>query len=273
MTAALLLDALRVQPGEAADLSARSTRDVPGLDLEKPAAARLLESLAVQVGLLAQRLYAEASRSVLLVLQGTDTSGKDGAIKGALDGVSPSSLRVVAFKGPSDSELDHDPLWRIHASCPNRGEIGVFNRSHYEDVVAVRVRGLVPESRWRPRFAHLRDFESMLSAEGTTVVKCFLHLSSEEQRARLQARLDDPEKRWKFRSADLEDRQHWDDFTAAYEEAITETSIPEAPWWIVPADRKWLRNLVVAQLLVDTLVAMDPQLPPGEPGTEGLVVS
>lgn len=270
----LSVDAAKVEPGTKAHLSTRSTKDLPGVDVDdKDEGKALLEPLAEEIGVLQQRLHAEGERSLLLVLQGTDTSGKDGAIAGVLRDASPSGTRVVAFRGPSALELDHDFLWRIHAACPARGEIGVFNRSHYEDVVAVRVRKLVPPSRWRHRFATINGFEQLLAEEGTTVVKCFLHLSKEEQRERLQARLDDPEKRWKFRSGDLDDRAKWDDFATAYEDAITETSTVIAPWNVVPADRKWLRNLVIAQLLVDTLRQMDPRLPPGEPGLDALVVT
>ncbi len=156
--------------------------------------------------------------------------------------------------------------------CPARGEIGIFNRSHYEDVLAVRVRDLAPESVWRLRYRHIREFERMLVHEGTTVVKVFLHISGDEQRERLQARIDNPEKRWKFRMADLDDRAHWDEYRKAYEEAITETSTAWAPWYVVPADRKWVRNVAVSQLLVDVLEAMDPQIPQPEQGIEGVVV-
>ena len=268
-----VLATLAVRPGEAAALATRPTRDPQGLDADKDAATtRLLPALREEVERLQQRLYAEEARSVLLVLQGTDTSGKDGTIRHVLGGVTPSGTRVAAFKAPSSTELAHDYLWRIHAACPERGQIGVFNRSHYEDVMAVRVRGLVEEDRWRRRFHHIREFERMLVDEGTVVVKCFLHLSRDEQRERLQARLDDPEKRWKFRLGDLDDRALWPAFQAAYEDALTETSTSEAPWHVIPADRKWQRNLLVAQVLVAALRAMDPQIPAAAEETEGVVI-
>lgn len=264
---------VRVAPGEAPLLSSRPTGGGAGVETHKSRANdTLLPALRDEVVRLQQRLYAEDARSVLLVLQGTDTSGKDGTIRGVLGGVTPSGTKVAAFKAPSASELAHDPLWRVHAMCPERGQIGVFNRSHYEDVVAARVRGVVDEATVRRRFRHINEFERMLVEEGTTVVKCFLHLSRDEQRERLQARLDDPEKRWKFRLGDLEDRERWDDFQLAYEDAIRETSTGLAPWNVVPADRKWQRNLVVAQLLVAALRAMDPQVPAAAEETEGVVI-
>lgn len=262
-----------VPPGEAPLLSERPTRDGDGVETEKELANdTLLPSLREEIVRLQQRLYAEDARSVLLVLQGTDTSGKDGTICGVLGGVTPSGTKVAAFKAPSPIELAHDPLWRVHAECPERGQIGVFNRSHYEDVMAARVRGIVDEPTVRRRFRHINEFERMLVEEGTSVVKCFLHLSRDEQRERLQARLDDPEKRWKFRLGDLEDRERWDDFQLVYEEALHETSTGWAPWHVVPADRKWQRNLVVAQLLAAALRSMDPRIPPATEEAEGVVI-
>jgi len=264
---------LLLTPGEGAGLAARPTRDGDGVELDKARAKEeLLPVLRGQVERLQQRLYAEDARSVLLVLQGTDTSGKDGTIRVVLGGVTPSGTRVAAFKAPSSSELAHDYLWRVHAVCPERGQIGVFNRSHYEDVMAARVRSIIDDDTARRRFRHINEFERMLSEEGTTVVKCFLHLSKDEQRERRQARLDDPEKRWKFRRADLEDRERWERFQQVYEEALTETSTPWAPWYVVPADRKWQRNLVVAQVLAAALRAMDPEIPDATEETEGVVI-
>ncbi|CAN5757023.1 polyphosphate kinase 2 family protein [soil metagenome] len=261
-----MFDGLRVVPGEAPDLAHRPSRDSDEVEDDKSVASRLLPELQAEISRYQQRLFAEERRSVLLVLQGTDTSGKDGTIRRVLQGVSPSGMRVTAFKAPSTSELAHDYLWRVHAACPLRGEIGVFNRSHYEDVVAVRVRGLADDATVFRRYGHLREFERLLHDEGTRVLKCFLHLSADTQKERLQARLDDPEKRWKFRRSDLEDRKRWDDFLAAYEDALRQTSTPWAPWYVVPADRKWQRNLVVAQLLLSVLREMDPQVPPGDDG-------
>lgn len=268
-----LPDSLLVPPGDAPTLSTRPTRDGDGVETDKARAGdELLPALREQIERLQQRLYAEDARSVLLVLQGTDTSGKDGTIRAVLGGVTPSGTKVAAFKAPSSSELAHDFLWRVHAMCPERGQIGVFNRSHYEDVMAARVRSIIDEATWRRRFRHINEFERMLVEEGTTVVKCFLHVSKGEQRERLQARLDDPEKRWKFRRSDLEDRARWDDFQLAFEDALQETSTPWAPWHVVPADRKWQRNLMVAQLLVAALATMDPQIPAATEETEGVVI-
>ncbi len=225
-----------------------------------------LEELIVRLGVLHNRMWAEAERSVLLVLQGLDASGKDGTIKHVLTGINPQGCRIVAFKAPTPAELAHDYLWRLHAVCPARGELGIFNRSHYEDVVAARVRKLVAEQVWRKRYRHIREFERLLTDEGTTLVKAFLHISREEQGRRLQERLDDPEKSWKFRRADLDDRALWPEYRKAYEEAITETSTGWAPWHVIPADHKWVRNLAIAELLVDTLEALDPKLPDPDPG-------
>lgn len=257
-----MIGALRVRPGEAPNLGGRPTRDPDGFEDDKATGKHeLLPATRSEIVVVQRRLYAEGRRSLLLVLQGTDTSGKDGVIRHVLAGISPSGTRVAAFAQPTSVERAHDYLWRVHAVCPKRGEIGVFNRSHYEDVVAARVRGIVGEETWRRRFRHIREFERLLVDEGTTVIKCFLHLSKEEQRERLQSRLDDPEKRWKFSRGDLDDRAHWDAYQHAYEEALVKTSTEWAPWYVVPADRKWQRNLIVGQILEATLREMDPQLP------------
>jgi PPK2 family polyphosphate:nucleotide phosphotransferase len=265
-----MIGKLRVEPGQPAGLVERDPRDTLGL--EKHEGEELLAELDDRLGVLQQRLYAESTRSVLLVLQGLDASGKDGVIRRVFTGISPQGCRVVSFRVPSDSELAHDYLWRVHAQLPARGEIGIFNRSHYEDIVAVRVRGLAPEDVWRPRAGHIREWERMLVDEGTTLVKVFLNVSQEEQRQRLQERLDDPEKRWKFRRGDLEDRARWDAFVEAYEDAINETSTAWAPWHVVPADRNWLKAVAVAKLLVDALERLDPRLPEPEEGLDGLVI-
>jgi PPK2 family polyphosphate:nucleotide phosphotransferase len=213
-------------------------------------------------------------RSVLLVLQGLDASGKDGTIRNVLTGLNPQGCRVVSFKAPTATDLDHDYLWRVHALCPARGEIGIFNRSHYEDVATVRVLELAPAQVWKQRPHHIREFERLLTDEGTAVVKVFLHVSPDEQRRRLQERLDDPEKAWKFRVGDIDARIHWNDYMDAYEDVITETSTAWAPWHVVPADRNWVRNLAVAELLVHTLESLDPKLPALDPAvTSGLKIT
>lgn len=268
-----MFDDLVVDPAGAFRLDGFPTRDPSGIEADKAHGKHeLLPARRDEIRVLQQRLYAERERSVLLVLQGTDTSGKDGTIRHVMRGITPSGVRVTAFSAPGDHELAHDFLWRVHAACPERGTIGVFNRSHYEDVVTVRVRSLVEADTWRRRYRHINEFERMLVDEGTTVLKCFLHLSRDEQRDRLQARLDEPHKRWKFSHQDLDDRARWDEYQTAYEDALRETSTPWAPWHIVPADRKWQRNLVVAQLLAATLQRMDPQVPPALERTDDIVI-
>jgi PPK2 family polyphosphate:nucleotide phosphotransferase len=262
---------LRVRPGQRAHLDDRSTDDRLGL-ADKAEAATVLAQLHARLSELQTRLWAEDRRSLLLVLQAMDGGGKDGTIRSVFTGVNPQGVRVVSFKVPAGRELVQDYLWRVHAQCPAHGEIGIFNRSHYEDVVVVRVHGLVPKERWERRFRHIREFERLLTDEGTTVVKVFLHISRQEQKKRLLARLATPEKNWKFRAADLEDRKRWDDFQRAYDDALGETSTAWAPWHVVPADRKWVRNVAVSRLLVETLDAMDPKYPPREPGVENLVI-
>jgi len=266
-----LLDELRVRPGDAPHLARRDAGARPGAESKAEGLERL-EKLVARLGVLHGRLYAESQRAVLLVLQGMDASGKDGVIRTVLTGVNPQGCRIEAFKAPTPEELAHDFLWRVHARVPARGEIGIFNRSHYEDVVAVRVRKLAAQSVWSRRHEHIAAFERLLTDEGTAVVKVFLHESKDAQRKRLQDRVDDPEKRWKFRLGDLDDRAKWDEFQTAYEDVIRETSTEHAPWYVVPADHNWSRNLCVAEILVAALERLDPQIPPAEPGVDGLVI-
>jgi PPK2 family polyphosphate:nucleotide phosphotransferase len=255
-----MLDRLLVRPGHAADLGQRDERDTLGLPGKDEAHEELAARLE-ELGSLQERLYAEGRRSVLLVLQGLDASGKDGTIRHVFTGVNPQGCRVTSFKAPTSVELAHDFLWRVHAECPARGLIGIFNRSHYEDVVTVRVLGLAPEEVWRPRPARIADFERMLTDDGTTVLKCFLHVSAEEQQQRLAERLSDPTKRWKYNPGDEETVRRHAEFTAAYEEALTATSTEWAPWYVIPSDRNWVRNLAVATALVEALRRLDPQFP------------
>jgi PPK2 family polyphosphate:nucleotide phosphotransferase len=267
-----VLAKLIVEPGTPAGLARRDPADKLGLS-GKDEAAKVVEELLDELAALHDRFWAEATRSVLLVLQGMDTSGKDGAIKRVFSGLNPQGLRVASFRAPTAIELEHDFLWRIHAVLPERGEIGIFNRSHYEDIVTVGVRELAPKHVWSRRYRHVREFERMLADEGTALVKVFLHISSDEQRERLQARLDDPDKRWKFRLGDLESRKLWGDFEQAYETALTKTSTKWAPWYVVPADRKWVRDVAVARLLVEKLKELDPQFPEPEEDLTGVVVT
>jgi len=266
-----IIDDLRVEHGDAADLAQRNPSARLGLKEKADGQARTLELLD-QLDDLHNRLWSEARRSVILVLQGMDASGKDGTIRKVLTGLNPQGCSVVNFKAPTTVDLAHDYLWRIHAATPARGILGVWNRSHYEDVVTARIIGVIDDRQARRRTRHIRGFERMLHDDGFTIVKVFLHVSKDEQRARLQARIDDPEKNWKFRRADLDTRAQWDEYQERYEAAITATSTSWAPWYVVPADHKWVRDVAVASLLVDVLTRLDPRIPDPEPGLEGLVV-
>jgi PPK2 family polyphosphate:nucleotide phosphotransferase len=217
-------------------------------------------------------LYADGRHKVLVILQGVDACGKDGTIRAVFEGVNPQGVKVASFKRPTEDELAHDYLWRVHARLPRSGEIAIFNRSHYEDVLVVRVHDLVPRERWKKRYGQIRAFEQMLVDEGTTIVKFFLHVSKEEQRARLQERIDNPAKRWKFSRDDLAERKLWDQYEAAFEDMLNKTSTDDAPWYVVPADRNWYRNLVVSQVLVDTMSGLDLRYPPAEDDIADLIV-
>ena len=263
-----MLEGLKVDPGSPARIAERDPDDRLGFD--KGVSEKRIDALVDRIAELQYRLFAEHRRSILLVLQGLDASGKDGVIRSVFVGVNPTGVRVTSFKVPVGAEVQHDYLWRIHAALPARGEIGVFNRSHYEDIVAVRMHRIAPEEVWRRRYEHLRAFERVLVDEGTTVLKVFLNVSKDEQRTRFQERIDDPEKRWKFRRDDLKVRERYDEWVAAWDEAVTETSTPWAPWYVVPADRNWVKALVVAELVAGTLEQLDPQLPEPEPGLERL---
>ena len=231
-----------------------------------------LAGLVARVSELQERLWAEHTRALLVVFQAIDAGGKDGCIEKVFTGVNPAGVQVSSFKAPSAEELAHDYLWRIHAHTPGRGTIGVFNRSHYEDVLVVRVKGFVTKKTWRARYDQINEWERMLHENGTGIVKFFLHISRAEQAARFRARLADPSKHWKFAKADLGERERWDDYQAAFEDALRHCSTSYAPWHCVPSNAKWYRNLVVAQTLVDTLEAMDPRYPEPEPGLDQIVI-
>jgi PPK2 family polyphosphate:nucleotide phosphotransferase len=237
-------------------------------DLAKAALASELEAVAE----LHLKLYAEGNRGMLVVLQATDAGGKGGTIRSVFAGLNPLALTVEGFGVPSEEERAHDYLWRVHAHAPRRGAIAVFDRSHYEDVLVVRVKGLAPDDVWRRRYGHIRDWERMLGDEGFTVVKLFLNVSKEEQRLRFQDRIDDPEERWKFRLGDLDDRGLWDAYREAFQVAIRETTTRAAPWYVVPGDRKWVRNLIVAKIIRHHLEQIDPTWPAPEEGIDGLIV-
>lgn len=270
-----MLDIARylVVPGTVTPLEGRDPRSTEGFPGGKKEGIADLRDLSDRLRELQELLWAERSRSVLVVLQAMDTGGKDGTIRHVFGPINPQGVEVWSFGVPSALERAHDYLWRVHTRVPARGTIGVFNRSHYEDVLVVRVRSLVPEEVWSKRYEHIRQFERLLTDEGTVIVKLFLHISKDEQRDRMQARIDRPEKSWKYHKDDPADRELWDEFEEAYQVAISETSTEYAPWYVVPADRKWHRNLVVSSILVDTLVRMDPKPPDPEPDVTGIVVT
>ncbi|MGB1259206.1 MAG: polyphosphate kinase 2 family protein [Akkermansiaceae bacterium] len=255
------LEKYLVQPNEKVKLSQRETNDKSLFDGEKEDHYPFLDQLRDDLRLLQNRLYAEDKRRLLVVIQAMDTGGKDGTVKSVFSRVDPQGIHVEPFKKPSSEELAHDFLWRVHSKVPRNGQIVVFNRSHYEDIIAVRVKEIYPKSVWKPRYQHIIDFEKMLADEGTTIVKLFLHISKDEQKERLQARLDNPAKNWKFNPDDLKDRARWDDFQKVYEDVIEKTSTEHAPWYVIPADRKWYRNLVVSRILVDTLDSLGMEFP------------
>jgi PPK2 family polyphosphate:nucleotide phosphotransferase len=262
---------LCVPPGKKVRFRDFDAEYTGGLKKGKQVQAELDDNVAA-LNELGYRLYAEGRRSLLLVLQGMDTAGKDGTIRHVMQGFNPQSCQVMSFKQPGAEELAHDFLWRIYRAVPRKGFVGIFNRSHYEDVLVVRVHDLVPKQEWESRYERINRFEQMLDEGGTAIVKVFLHISKEEQRKRLQARLDDPKKRWKFSRADIAERKYWSDYQKAYEAAMTRCNTTHAPWYVVPANRKWYRNLVISRILRKTLEKMDPQYPKAEKGLKGLVV-
>ena len=257
-----------VPPGHPAGISARRPDDVSGAPGDRAATDAAVASQIAELADLQDRLWGEARQSLLVVLQGIDAAGKDGTIKHVFRGVNPQGVRVSSFKVPTPVEAAHDFLWRVHRQTPLDGEIGIFNRSHYEDVLVVRVHELVPEKVWRARYGDIVAFEQMLHRGRITIVKLFLHISYEEQGRRLAERLDQPDKRWKLRRSDFLERTHWADYQVAYEEALTRTSTADAPWYVVPAEHKWFRNWVVIEILLHTLRAMDPRYPEAAPAED-----
>jgi PPK2 family polyphosphate:nucleotide phosphotransferase len=261
-----------VKPGDTVDLSRHDPNDTGAFDGDKRRARKALRELNTRLEGLQELLYAQHEHKVLVVLQATDTGGKDGTIRHVFEGVNPQGVKVAGFKVPTPEELDHDYLWRIHRHTPAKGEIVIFNRSHYEDVLVVRVHGLVPPSIWRRRYRHIREFERMLAEEGTTIVKFFLHIDRKEQKERLLDRLNTPEKQWKFRRGDLQERGLWDEYAAAYAEAIAETSTERAPWYIIPSNHKWYRNWVISRILIEILEGLNMTWPVSEEDLTGIVV-
>ncbi|QJE97499.1 polyphosphate kinase 2 family protein [Luteolibacter luteus] len=252
----------RVRPGEKVDF-----RTIDASDCSLFANGGKVESQAVfdelrdELQALQKVLYAQNKHRILIVLQAMDTGGKDGCVKHVFSRVDPQGVSVKAFKKPTEEELGHDFLWRVHPHVPGNGQIVIFNRSHYEDILAVRVKKLFGDEVWKRRYRHVVEFERMLAEEGTTIIKMYLHISKDEQKRRLESRLANPAKHWKFNPDDLSDRARWDDFQRAYEDLIEKTSTDQAPWFIVPGDRKWYRNLVVARIMVDTLRSLKMDFP------------
>ena len=264
-------DLLRVPTdGEPFSLALIDPRSTPGTDLDKDAAKAELQEVGEELADLQERLWAEGRtggrRRVLVVLQGMDTSGKGGAVKHVVGQVNPAGVRITGFGKPTDEEREHDFLWRIEKALPPCGAIGVFDRSHYEDVLIVRVHDLVPEQEWESRYDRINEWEAQLADDGVVLLKVMFHISPEYQRERLLKRLDDPTKYWKIDPSDIDERQHWNAYQLAYEVALQRTSTPVAPWYVVPADRKWYRNWALSELLLETLQGMDLRWP----GPEGL---
>jgi PPK2 family polyphosphate:nucleotide phosphotransferase len=266
------MDHFRVPPGKKVHLKDWDPDDRRGFDGGKEQARAALADLNVKLDALQEILYAEHEQKVLVVLQGMDTSGKDGVIRHVFEGVNPQGVRVASFKVPTVEELDHDYLWRIHKQVPGRGEIVVFNRSHYEDVLVVRVHELVPEKAWRRRYEQINQFERLLAEEGTTVLKFFLYISKDEQKKQLQERLDDPSKHWKFNLGDLEERKLWPKYIEAYEDVLSLTSTEHAPWYIIPSNTRWFQRLAVASVLVDKLKSLGMAYPVQEADLSQVVV-
>jgi PPK2 family polyphosphate:nucleotide phosphotransferase len=266
-----LANATRIAPGSTVDLAAHKPDARLDLRNEESARARTAKR-SKRMAELATMLMAEHKRALLVVLQGMDASGKDGTVKHCLGGLNPMSVRVAGFKAPSSTELAHDFLWRVHQVLPQRGEIGIFNRSHYEDVLVVRVEELVPKAVWKKRYAAINAFEQHLANEGTIVVKLMLHISQKEQAERFRERIADPTKNWKFSPDDLAKRERWDDYMTAYRAMLERTSTEAAPWHVVPADHKWVRDAVVTEVLTQTLEGLDLKWPELAPELRALVV-
>jgi PPK2 family polyphosphate:nucleotide phosphotransferase len=249
-----------VVKGKSFSLADRDPADTAGWSDRKAAEEEARENTA-KLAKLQQKLYAEHKHAVLMVLQAMDAGGKDGTIKHVMSGINPQGCDVTSFKQPSSLEKDHDFLWRVHFAVPARGMIGIFNRSHYEDVLVVRVHDLVPEKVWSKRYEQIREFEKMLAHNEVTIAKFFLHISKDEQEKRFQARLNDPDKNWKSSAADFTERKFWDEYQAAYQDALTKCSRKYAPWYVIPSNHKWFRDLAISQILVNTLEELHLQYP------------
>ncbi len=260
-----------VPPGSAVHLASYATAETGKFENKKQG-AKALKKLRKRLRRLQDRFYAWDKKALLVVLQGMDTAGKDGSIKHVMRGVNPQGVTVTSFKVPTAEELAHDFLWRIHKAVPSRRMIGIFNRSHYEDVLVVRVHNLVPPDVWSRRYDQINAFERHLTENGVVILKFFLHISKEEQARRLQARLDNPDKRWKFSKGDLRERALWEDYMAAYTDALQKCSTEYAPWYVVPSDVKWYRNYVIGKIITETLASLHPQYPEPEAGLDQVVI-
>jgi len=263
MPATGALERYLVKPGKKLDLARINSNEKTLIDhATKDDYLPYFEVLQHELQQLQKVLYAQNKHRILIVMQAMDTGGKDGCIKHVFSRIDPQGIHVRSFKKPTEEELARDFLWRVHARVPRNGEMVIFNRSHYEDVIAVRVKNIFPEQVWQRRVRHIIEFERMLAEEGTTIIKIYLHISKDEQKARLQARLDHAHKHWKFNPEDLKDRERWDDFMTAYEDLLAQTSTKHAPWYVVPADRKWYRNLCVARIVLDEMKRLEMEFPP-----------
>jgi len=269
---ATFADLLCVKAGAPIDLRQIDPDGTPAFDGDRDAADTELKALKAELFDFQERLWAERKRALLIVLQALDGGGKDGVIRNVFTAFNPQGTRVTGFGVPTEEELGHDFLWRVHPNTPAKGRIGIFNRSHYEDVLVVRVAGLAPEPVWSGRYELINDFERNLAAAGTTILKFMLHISRDEQRKRFQKRLDNPEKRWKFSLGDLDARARWDDYMAAYADALARCSTQDAPWFVIPADHKWYRDLAVARIVTDAARRMDPHYPEPEEDLSGVVI-
>ena len=265
-----LRSALRVEPGSKVDIERLDAGDTLGW--KRPDAEKRTEKNVGRLADVQDRLWAEARHKVLIVLQGIDASGKDGSIKKVMTAFNPQGCYVASFKVPTPEEAAHDFLWRIEKKVPGKGEIAIFNRSHYEEVLVVRVHELVPKDVWQRRYRLIRHYEEMLVETGTTIIKLFLHIDRDEQRERFQERYDNPRKRWKFSMGDLDERKHWDEYMRAYGDALEETSTADSPWYVVPANRNWMRDLAISSIVADTLDDLKPEYPAPEDLPPKLVI-
>lgn len=261
-----------VKPDSHVKLAKWDANDKEAFDGGKEEAQAELKKLNAKLEALQELLYVEHQHKVLVILQGMDTSGKDGVIRRVFEGVNPAGVHVASFKPPTAEEQDHDFLWRVHKQIPAKGELAIFNRSHYEEVLVVRVRKLEPPEKWKKHFDQINDFERMLAENGTTILKFYLHIDRDEQKKQLQQRLDDPTKQWKFDPMDLDDRQHWTDYMEAYEDVLNKTSTRYAPWYIVPSNHKWYRDLLISSVLVNTLEGLHMNYPKPKVNLDDIVI-